>query len=170
MPSSKVASNASIFTKLRPAQRQYVMILCNRCRRYITPFFQPQKKIALSIEVIIGPLLFTKIIGFYCERHTKSINRIYSKKSASNIEAREAYCTVIIVVYVIFILIVKLRQTLLSINVYGASSPEYRSILIAVGTSDFTRGGARVSLLIITDGQRGTDLRYGQILCCSPRS
>ena len=45
----------------------------------------------LSIEVIIGPLLLTKIIGVSCERHAKSINQIYSKNSVLNIEARGIY-------------------------------------------------------------------------------
>ena len=45
----------------------------------------------LSVEVIIGPLLLTNIIGVCCDRRTKSINRIYSNNSVSNIEARGTY-------------------------------------------------------------------------------
>ena len=50
-----------------------------------------KNRILLSIEVIIGPLLFTIVIGVCCERNTKSINRIYNKNSVLNIEARGMY-------------------------------------------------------------------------------
>ena len=66
--------------------------LCNRWRCYTTPFFHAKKNtILLSIDVISRPLLFTKIIGVCCEKHTKSVNRMDSKNSVMSNEARGIY-------------------------------------------------------------------------------
>ena len=57
----------------------------------------------LSVEVIIGQLSFTKIIGVCCERRAKSINRNYSNIQFLILKLAEYEYAAIIVVCVVYI-------------------------------------------------------------------